>query len=724
MVTTGAPLRDIGSPDLFWGTWGQGLLTEWWETSADLIWPNSVITYGRMRHDPQLRAVLSAYLLPLIRATWMVDPAGCRDEVVQRVADDLGIAVKGTDTPPGPARRRGVIWQRHLRDALKYLTFGHAAFELRYRLDGNDLRLDNLGARMPWTIAQIRMNPDASIAEVVQTTQNEPIPGNRVIWYANDQEGANWAGTSILRPAYGAWLLKHETWRVNATSIRRFGMGVPSVEAPVGATAQMVEQARDLAAAMRVGDQSGVGLPSGFKVALTGLTGSVPDALGFIKYLDQQMSKMVLAGLIDLGQTETGSRALGQSFLDLFLLSLQTVADDVAVTATSGHMGGAMPGIVTDLVDLNWGEDEPAPRVLCADIGVNYELTAEAVFRLVQCGALAPDPALDIALRERWNLPERTTPWEPTSKGIPAPGAPVDPNAPGGEDVTPTAPAPAKPTPPAPAPKASGRLRAAAPAGLRRQLTAIEAKSGFAPLDHQAEWSAAVDGVLAAYMAVVRAQRTSLIDQVTAAVEAGKIAGLALLKASAKDGATILADAMAKLADTSALRMVVEAETQGVAIDIGKARIDQAKLSTVATARATMAAGNLAHLAGTKALSVVQAAKKDRKAQAAEVADLVDVFLSGVSPTPLRDQIGAALSVAQMAGRVAVLEAAPASAGAADYVASEVLDANTCGPCLDEDGHVFGSLADAEGAYPSGGFLECEGFLRCRGTVVAVWEGG
>jgi len=45
--------------------------------------------------------------------------------------------------------------------------------------------------------------------------------------------------------------------------------------------------------------------------------------------------------------------------MDLFQLALQSVADEVATTATSGHPG--MPGIVTDLVDVNWGEDEPAP---------------------------------------------------------------------------------------------------------------------------------------------------------------------------------------------------------------------------------------------------------------------------------------------------------------------------------------------------------------------------
>jgi len=33
----GVPTNDIGTVDLYWGTWGQGLLTDWWETTADLL---------------------------------------------------------------------------------------------------------------------------------------------------------------------------------------------------------------------------------------------------------------------------------------------------------------------------------------------------------------------------------------------------------------------------------------------------------------------------------------------------------------------------------------------------------------------------------------------------------------------------------------------------------------------------------------------------------------
>jgi hypothetical protein len=37
MLVANAPTTDIGRPDFAWGTWGQGLLSDWWETIADLL---------------------------------------------------------------------------------------------------------------------------------------------------------------------------------------------------------------------------------------------------------------------------------------------------------------------------------------------------------------------------------------------------------------------------------------------------------------------------------------------------------------------------------------------------------------------------------------------------------------------------------------------------------------------------------------------------------------
>jgi len=710
------PTTDIGTPDFYWGTWGQGLLTEWWETSADLIWPQSVITYGKMRHDPQLKAVLAAFIHPMLRATWAVDGEGCDPDVTRHVADDLGLPVQGVDEHPGPARRRGITWHRHLRAAAQKLIFGHTLFERRYELDDSKrglYHLANLGPRMPWTLANIRLNRDGTVMEVRQTTQAEPIPGERLVWYAHEMEGSAWAGISMLRPAFGAWLLKHETWRVHATSIRRFGMGVPTVETPPGATQAQVTQAQALASSIRVGDQTGAGIPAGFKFSLAGMTGSVPDALGFIKYLDQQMSKMALAGIIDLGQTEIGSRALGESFLDLFVLALQGLADEIATETTSGYPG--MPGAVTDLVNVNWGEDEPVPRVVCPDIGQEHEPTAQALMWLMQFGAITADPELEAYIRQAWRLPQRKTPQPvvvPKSPGAAGPGTPV-----------PDTPGPAGPGEPAPTPapgktaaaRRGRRTRAAMLAGLRRSLNAAEVRAGFDPVTLQTDWQAELDWLLAQWTPIFTAQRDSLVDQVIDWADSP--VKLSALKVDTKPGAQLLADAMATAAEKAKAGMIAEAQHQGVTIAPGKPKVSGSRLAKVASARAAMAGGYVAAQASQFALQVAGGIP------AADAGDFVAANLDGLSQRSLRDQLGAALSAAQNAGRLAVLEAAPESAGQAEYVATELLDDNTCEHCTAIDGTLFRSLDEAEAAYPNGGYIECEGFDRCRGTVMGVWGG-
>jgi hypothetical protein len=707
MARTAAPTTFIGTPDAQ-ALYGM-VLSDWWETTADLIWPQSVITYGRMRHDPQLHAVLSAYLLPIMRATWVLDPDGCRDEVVQHCADDLGVGILGTEIKPGPARRRGVVWQRHLKAALyDQLVYGYKPFELRYRFDDAGLaHLDALGPRMPWSISHINLNHDGTLSSVLQNSQKTPIPANRLIWYVNDLQGSNWTGISALRTCFGAWLLKHEAWRVHATSIRRFGMGVPTVEAPAGATQTQVQQAQQLAAQMRTGDQAGMGLPQGFKPYLLGMTGSVPDALAFIEYLDRVMAKQALASLIELGQTETGSRALGETFMDLFTLSLQAVADEAAVVATSGQDG--MPGIITDLVNQNWGEDEPAPRMVCTDVGTQYQLTADAVQKLTEFGALQPDESLDAHIREQWHLPARTAPWEPPPSSTPAAPRHESP-----ELITPAAPAAL----PAAAASRSTRTRASAPGVLRRKLTKIEAAAGYDPQQRQSQWTDILEALLTVYAGITRVQRDEITGTVESIIASGKTSGLASISVDATAGSTALAEAMAKAYEQASDAMLLEAAHQGVTIDV--TRIQPASMADIAAGRATMAASYLAQQAGSRAMRAVQPGLPAAQ-QASTVSGNVAEFLDGLSDRYLRDQLGGALTAAQNAGRVGVFEAAPDGVDSAVYVGSEVLDNNVCGPCRDEDGQQFESFEAAVGAYPTGGFIDCQGGDRCRGTLVALW---
>lgn len=673
-----------------------------------------------MRNDPQIKAVLNAYFLPILRATWAVDPAGCRDEVVQAVADTFGLPVNGTDAGLTPGRRRGIIWGRHLRQALNYQVFGHMPFELRYAPNpkiSDRMDLVNLGQRMPWTIAQMHIDDHGLLDYIEQTTQRQQIPANRLLWYVRELEGSNWAGQSMLRPAFGAWLLKHETWRVHATSIRRFGMGVPTVTAPQGASQTMVQQAQQLASSMRTGDSAGMGLPAGFTATIQGMTGSVPDALGFIKYLDQAMAKMALAGLIELGQTETGSRALGDTFLDLFLLSLQAVADDIAETVTSGQDG--MPGAVQDFVDQNWGEDEPVPRIVCTDVGEDYSVTADAVQSLVMSGAVTPDENLDKALRERWRLPARKGPWVPSSRGLPAGTAitpQVEQRSGQGAELGGPAGIEGQETPPAQPSQRSQTTAASAP--TRKQEGYLTA-SRFNAAAHQEDWEQALASLLLQYRDILSQQRTNLVDQVIAAMQANKPQDFAMT-VPVGEGPDLIEQSMRRVATLAAQQLIAEAADQGVTIDLDQVQIDYERLRGISDARAKVAASYFAQQAGSKALQVYDTSPRGFIA----AGDEVSRFLAGLSDTAVRDQLGAALTAAQNAGRFAVLKAAPESAGTARYIAAEVNDKNTCDNCRRIDGTEFGDLTEAERAYPTGGYIDCQGMMRCRGTVVPVWGMG
>jgi hypothetical protein len=166
------------------------------------------------------------------------------------------------------------------------------------------------------------------------------------------------------------------------------------------------------------------------------------------------------------------------------------------------------------------------------------------------------------------------------------------------------------------------------------------------------------------------------------------------------------------MAEDAATEMRREAHDQGVTVPAPV--IDHDRLTEVAAAVAMLIGASAATSAGREALRVWTPGRNG-----SDVAGLVDEHMKGLSDSYLQDQLGAALSSAQNTGRQAVLNMAPK----ADYYASEVLDSNTCSKCASIDGTKFDDKESAGEAYASGGYVECLGRLRCRGIVVAVWNG-
>jgi len=406
---------------------GPNALTGWWpvpndhETTPELQWPLSLAVYDSMRRqDAQVASVLRAVTLPVRRTTWRIDGTGCSDEVTELVAGDFGLPILGAGDAGRPLRSRDRFsWSEHLRLALLMLPFGHMFFEQLYRYDGTRHRLQKLGPRMPRTISAINVDRDGGLRSIEQDSigvgdSRIVIPVDRLVAYVLDREGGNWLGTSLLRPAYKHWLVKDRLIRVQAQTIERNGMGVPVYEGAEGE--QDLSKGLAIAKGVRAGDNSGAALPSGASLKLLGVEGDLPDADKPIRYHDEQIARAVLAHFLNLG-TQTGSWALGSTFADFFTLSLQALAMQIADTATQ-H-------VIEDLVDVNFGEDEPAPRLVFDEIGSQQVATAQALKALLDAGAIFPDRSLEEALRQQYGLPPkdprpvRTTPAEPETTPTP-----------------------------------------------------------------------------------------------------------------------------------------------------------------------------------------------------------------------------------------------------------------------------------------------------------------
>lgn len=284
--------------------------------------------------------------------------------------------------------------------ALLMLPFGHMFFEQTVRIDDvGRVRLRKLGPRMPRTLSAINVADDGGLISIEQAAgaTKVVIPVERLVAYVHDREGGNWLGSSLLRPAYKHWIIKDRLIRIQAQTIDRNGMGIPLYKGAPGE--ESLDGGAALAQAWRSGDNSGAAIPDGADLSLVGVKGTLPDADPAVRYHDEQIARAVLAHFLNLG-SETGSWALGSTFADFFILSLQALGEQIADVATQ-H-------IIEDLVDWNFGPDEQSPKLVFDEIGSRSAATAEALKALVDAGIIFPDRVLEEAIRQMFGLPAKT----------------------------------------------------------------------------------------------------------------------------------------------------------------------------------------------------------------------------------------------------------------------------------------------------------------------------
>lgn len=678
----------------------------------ELVWPNSIATYDVMRTDAQIAGLHAGCTLPIRRYRWLVDPNGSRDVVCNGVADDLGLDIKGREPKPRGRSKGKFNHDDHLRHALLALLYGHMFTEQVGEITEDGLwHLRKLAPRMPKTIAEIRVAKDGGLEGIKQNMTSNVglaapiITTDRLVAFVWDKEGGSWVGRSLLRPLYRSWLLKDRLLRIDTMKHERNGLGTPFFEAPPGAGRQEIQRLDAMARAIKVGKDSGGAYPSGAKLTLKGVDGSIPDTLASIRYHDEAMARALLMMFLQLGQTETGSRSLGGSFIDYFQIAQETLAIWYANIMTS-H-------VIEDWVDWNYGEDEAAP-VLIFEKDDEPNFAIRDLSYLIKEGAVVVDDETEEAIREQVGLPDKGPDAPPRVPLQPAP--PPAPPAAMPAALDPVAPEASPPTT-----AAKRRTRAVEAADLVSPVMLPDRPLRRRPYPHEIRSSAdfaAIDAVHTSHLSVlsssIRTLRISQIqelhDQVVAAK--GSVPKLAALSAKPVYQDTIYSQ-MTSVANHSATLATQEANRQGKSIEAPTLDRIGGRLQARAAATDVLLSRAVSDSASRKAIQLTGGSQT-----AAEVAGAVKDYLSGLAWTGLDDQLtGALMSAANDARGEVFGESNPSS-----IYASELLDNGTCESCIAIDGTEYADMDQASADYPTGGYSDCDGGTRCRGTLVAVYD--
>jgi hypothetical protein len=706
-----------------WGSWVDDA-----ELSPDLKWPESVFTYDNMRNDAQCQGLYLGATAAIVRYGWYINPNECDSAYVDLLAADLNLPV-GEDAAreqfkQGQKRaklrtQKRFSWYNHLQLALKAMAYGHFYFEQTGEITSEGpggkqvWRLRKLGPRHPRTITEINVAQDGGLVFVVQGYGDPApaIPIDRLVCYVWDAEPGNWVGRSIFRPMYRNWICKDRLLRVDAIKHERNGVGMPVIEAPEGATEPQIKLLDKMAQEFKAGERGGGAVPFGTKLRLVGTEGSLPDTIASIRFHNEEMARSMLMMFMQLGQTESGSRALGQTFLDWFSLQQEMIADWIADTATE-H-------IVEDW--WSWNVDPEAIQ------------TPQLAYIKGPEGDPQAEDFGTAVLPNEVKLPDGTTKPKPKAKPKTKPAAKPAAKPTQAMSTHPAHGSPAyhsghgpslsgtgEPSPPGGGAATNGNERLSADAldvavppalptrQLRRQPYSheIQAQTDFNKLE--AAFVAGQRNITDTWLTDIRPRQVGAVGDAIRATSPTNAAALGNVAVPVL-GEDVLFGSMVLAAQDALSAAQGEMIAQGVSppdVDV-----DEVSLRSRARGMASMLASSLSDSARRNALRMSSSA-----ISAGTLADEVTKSLNALSESWLLNQLGSAISAAVNSARLAVFT----SGGGESLFASEILDSATCGPCIAIDGKLL-SRAEASMLYASGSYIYCEGQERCRGTIVATF---
>ncbi len=414
-----------------------GFIRDMGEYNPKLEGLNGIWTYQEMRRgDGQVAGTLRACKLPILSAHWQIVPGdssdtatpGCEGGSTGRSACATISSTGAGITTAAKAKEvadfiqhnlfSNLEWQDHrgswhtqnwkdvVRCALRMQDFGAACYEEVMVIDGNRIRLRRMADRQALTFYRWHTDPSVVDASLPPGTYDDGetlyaleqwgyrgnqfvsvlLPTDKACVFTHEQEGANFWGIPLTRAMYPHWFVKKHLERIDAIACERNSLGVPMIMLPPNPSKQDVQTAQNWVTQLAAHEKTGLSLPNGAEFKLVGIEGRIREILPSLQYHKQQIATSCLAMFMELGQTATGSRALGDSQSDFFLLATQNTADYIAHKIRNST--------IRRLVEWNFGADAPVPYLVAANVQArSIDTMAAIISQLAQAGAWVSDRA-------------------------------------------------------------------------------------------------------------------------------------------------------------------------------------------------------------------------------------------------------------------------------------------------------------------------------------------
>lgn len=376
------------------------------DVNRDLAGQKGIAKFRQMkRESAAVRSSLRRVKTPIESARWDVIP-GADTPIAKKQADLVReVLFENLD----------VTWSQVLGDILTFLEYGWSILAKVYIREqgtggGQRITLAKLAARHPLDVEHVEYDafgsPDSvffypSGAYVVRTdgapsplgaTGSQTVQVNmaNLVVFTLEGEAGDIQGTSLLRSAYGHWMIQNALMRIDAIQKERHSLGIPVITLPPGATSSDLDLAEEIGRNLRANERAHVVLPDpNWTLEWAKLDGQPVDPQESMDW----HTKQIHANVLWFGDSDND--------YDIFTKSVRHLADRIADTLNKW--------VVRELVDFNWATTKPGtyPRIQARWIGEFEDMRTRsfAIRNLVGAALITPDEMLEAQLRTELDLP-------------------------------------------------------------------------------------------------------------------------------------------------------------------------------------------------------------------------------------------------------------------------------------------------------------------------------